>query len=254
MAIDTTTKPPNPERTGLTAGTIILVLGALMLVGPTVAGMDMMAVGYGLSFIGLFITISGVVTWWIFHKRYTTWERMFQGDGLLVHWTYDPAETERQARQLYDEFRQRNRSLFWLVAGMMLVIGFIVLVIPMLLGDDLLWPVVALYFGLIPLIGWVAWLTPRRAYESARRWGGLALIARDGLYVGGALHTWNPPLSELKKVELELGQRGAVLQFYIRNLTRLGWVHYETMVAHVPVPAGQEPQAEEVARFFAGAR
>lgn len=40
-------------------------------------------------------------------------------------------------------------------------------------------------------------------------------------------------------------------QFDLRYLARLGVLHYEARAVEVPVPRGQENQAEEVARFFA---
>ena len=241
---------PNSERSGVRAGWLILAAGAIMLLGPTLAGMDMMGGGYALGFIGILVAATGLVTLWMYGARAAALDRILSGVGLLAHWTYDPEEARRHAQEEFEDYRRTNRNLFVVVAVMFVVVGAIVFIGPLLRGEDLSL-LLALYFGLIPLLGLVAWATPRLAYRRALQAGADAYIGQDGVYVRGALHTWKQPFSHLKRVRLKLDREQPALQFDIRYLTRLGMLHYETRTVEVQVPRGQESQAEEVARFFA---
>jgi hypothetical protein len=242
--------PPNSETSGVRAGWLILAAGVALLLGPSLAGMDMMGGGYALGFIGIVVAATGLVTLWIYGARAAALDRILSGAGLLAHWTYDPEEAQRHALEEFEDNRRTNRNLFLVVAVMFVVVGAIVFSGPLLQGEDL-GLLLALYFGLVPLLGLVAWATPRLAYRRALQAGADVYIGQDGVYVRGALHTWKQPFSRLKRVRLELDRVQPALQFDIRYLTRLGLLHYETRTVQVPVPRGQERQAEEVARFFA---
>ena len=241
---------PNSERSGVRAGWLILAAGVALLLGPSLAGMDMMGGGYALGFIGIVVAATGLVTLWMYEARAAALDRILSGAGLLAHWTYDPEEAQRHAQEEFEDNRRTNRNLFLVVAVMFVVVGAIVFMGPLLEGEDLSL-LLALYFGLVPLLGLVAWATPRLAYRRALQAGADVYIGKDGVYVRGALHTWKQPFTHLKRVKLELDREQPALQFDIRYLTRLGLLHYETQTVEVPVPRGQESKAEEVARFFA---
>jgi hypothetical protein len=217
-----------------------------MLLLPSLTGMDMMSGGYALRFVGFFIVIAGLVTWWLYQGRAALLERIWSGQGLLAHWTYDVATARQHAEQAYAEQRSMHRGLFLLTAAMLLVAGFFFLIVPMLRGEDLIVGGVLLYFAFIPFLGWIAWLTPRLAYRRALQAGADAYIAQDGAYVAGALHAWSQPFTRLERVHLQLKREGLMLELDIGNLTRVGWVHYQTNTLSVPVPAGQEDQAEQI--------
>jgi hypothetical protein len=241
---------PNPERTGVAVGLGLTALGVLLIVGPGLAHMDMMSGGFALRFIGLFVGLAGLLTWWIYQRRATSFERMVSGQGLLAHWTYDPAEAQRDARAEYEERRSYNRSQFLLVGGMMLVAGFFFLILPMLRGEDMFLPVLAVYFGAMLLIGLVAFAAPRVAYRRALRAGSETFISEEGLYVRGQLHTWKEPFSHLQQVKVIHHGEQTELEFQLRHLTRLGVTYYQTVTTTVPVPAGKEAEAEKVAQVL----
>lgn len=240
----------NPERTGVWIGIGIALLGLVLMVLPSLVGMDGMGGGYALQFIGLFVTLSGLVTLWFCQTRASALERILSGVGLLAHWSYDPAEFQRQAREEYEQRRERNRGLFFLVAAMMLVIGAVVFVVPILRDADLFLPVVIVYLSVIALIGLAAFAAPRLEYRRALRSNGDAWIAREGVYLRGAFHNWKAPFSRLEHVRLTKKRGQTVLEFDIGQLSRVGWIHYETETVQVAVPSGQEDRAEEIARSF----
>ncbi len=242
----------NPEKPGLIAGAMLIVVGALLLVVPSLAGVDMMDVGYALAFFGLFLLISGFVTLWIFLVRYRSVQRILSGQDLLARWSYDPEEGQRLARDAFDERVAGNRSLFWITAVLIVVIGFFVLVWPMIRGEDLIWQVVAAYFGLIPVLGLVAWLAPRLEYRQALREANEVFIARTGVYVRGALHTWKQIGSGLERVTYDRVSTPPVLVFELSHLSSVGGIHQEPEVLRVAVPEGREVDAERVEAYFAG--
>jgi hypothetical protein len=225
-----------------------------MMLWPSLVEMDMMNGGYALRFVGLFVILCGLVVWWFYHAREATLSRIFSGRGLLAHWVYDPQQVGQHAAAELHEYWQRNRSLFIITTVLIVVIGVPVLVIPLISegmlsdSDGIGLIIVALYFALIPLLGLVAYLTPRMAYRRALADGANVYVAEDGVFVGGALHTWRQPLSHLRQVTLERRGERTALRFDIRYFTKLGTFHYETQTLRVPVPDGQEEKAEEIVR------
>jgi uncharacterized membrane protein HdeD (DUF308 family) len=115
---------------------VLALLGLQAMIWPSLVEMDMMSGGFALRFVGMFVAISGLVTLWVYGDRYRAVQRIFNGQGLLAHWSYDPEEARRLAREEFESRSQQNRNLFGLVAGMMVVAGLLILVLPMLRGED----------------------------------------------------------------------------------------------------------------------
>ncbi len=246
----------NREKDGVIVGLLITAVGVLMLLLPSLTEMEMMAGGYALQFVGLFVLITGVVTLWFYRARATVLARLFAGEGLLAHWTVDALQVQKQATTELAETRERNRGLFWITAILFVVIGIPVLVVPtwrdLLRGDSIAVVIVGCYFAVVPLLGLFAWGMPRLAYRRAVQAGAEVYIGQDGVFVNGALHTWKQPFTDLRRVRFKRQARPPALEFDIRTLTRLGVVYFKTYTVTVPVPAGQEEQAENVVRSFAG--
>jgi len=232
-----------------------MAVGVLMLLLPSLTEMDMMAGGYALRFVGLFVLITGAVILWFYRARATAFARLVAGEGLLAHWTLDAIQVQQQAAAELAEASKNNRGVFLITAILFVVIGIPVLVVP--LWDDLYWNdpfalvIVVGYFAIVPLLGLFAWGMPRLAYRRAVQDGADVYIGRDGVFVNGALHTWKQPFTDLRCVRFNRQAKPPALEFDIRTLTRLGVAYFKTYTVAVPVPAGQEEQAENVARSFA---
>ncbi len=250
------TEPRNSEKNGVIVGLLIMAAGLLMLVLPTLTEMDMMSSGYALSFVGLFVLITGAVTLWFYRARAAAWARLFAGKGLLAHWTLEASQLQEQAAAELAETNTRNRLLFGLMAVLFVVIGLPVLVIPLwedlLSGDSVVVIIVVGYFAIVPLLGLFAWGMPRRAYRRALQAGAEVYIGQDGVFVNGALHAWSQPLTRLREVRFNRQATPPALEFDIRILTHVGATRFETYTVVVPVPAGQEAQAENVESVLAG--
>ena len=247
--------PRNSEKDGVIAGLLITGVGGLMLLLPSLTEMDMMAGGYALGFIGLFVLITGGVILWFYLARATVLAHLLAGEGLLAHWTLEAMQVQKQAAAELAETREGNRGLFWVTAILFVVIGIPALIVPtwrdLLRGDSIALTIVGCYFAVIPLLGLFAWGMPRLAYRRAVQAGAEVYIGQDGVFVNGALHTWKQPSTSLRHVRFNRQANPPALEFDIRTLTRLGVVYFKTYTVTVPVPAGQEAQAENVARALA---
>jgi hypothetical protein len=234
---------------------LITAVGVLMILLPSLSSMDMMTGGYALQFVGLFGLIAGLVTLWFYRARAAALARLFAGESVLAHWTLDSRQVQKHAAAELAEVSENNRGLFLIMAILFVVIGIPVLVVPswrdLERGDSIALTIVGCYFAIIPLLGSFAWGMPRLAYRRAVQDGAEVYIGKDSVFVNGALHTWKQPFTDLRRVRFNRQSKPPALEFDIRTLTRLGVVHFKTYTVRVPVPAGQEEQAENLARSFA---
>ena len=138
------------------------------------------------------------------------------------------------------------------------VIGIPALIVPtwrdLLRGDSIALAIAGCYFAVIPLLGLFAWGMPRLAYRCATQAGAEVYIGPDGVFVNGALQTWKQPFTSLRRVRFNRQANPPALEFdTLRGtLTRLGVAYFKTYTVAVPVPAGQEALAENVALFLTG--
>ncbi len=243
-------KLANSERPVFIFGLVVTAIGIILVLLPSLLDMPMMSGGYGLRFIGLFVTLCGLVVAWFYRARVAVLDRMLAGQGILAHWTNDRAEYRRQVDKAYAQRSEDNRNLLKLTAVIMLVVYAVVFTVPVLRGEDVLPLILVLYFGLllvlaVPALG-APWLAHRRSLQANPD----TCISEEGVYLHGGLHTWKQPFWDLKRVALDARGGNPTLEFDMRYLTRLGWVHYETTTLRVPVPSGQEESADKVVRYF----
>jgi hypothetical protein len=241
----------NSEVGGLIAGIAIAAVGVLLIVLPLLAGMDMMGGGFALQFGGLFLVVTGVITAAIFGYRVARLESLFAGKNLLAHFVYDLAQTEKQAQRDLQETKARNRMLFLVVAGFMIACIVLFTAYGYLSGEEDSMPgFVAIMLGVLLIVAVFAFGMPYLQYRRAMRSSPEAYIATNGLYVNGALHTWNPPLAGLDGVLLVADEEGTRLVFNLRTLSRTSAAGYDTYTVEVPVPPGQEEAARKVEEHF----
>jgi hypothetical protein len=240
----------NTERPVFNIGLGIAALGIVLVFAPSILAWDMMSGGYGLRFVGLFVTVCGLVVAWFYRARSAVLDHMLAGQGVLAHWTNDATEYRRQVDKEYAERSQDNRNLLKLTAVIMLIVYAAVFIVPILRGEDL-WPLIlVLYFGLLLILAVFALGAPWLAHRHAVQASPDVYISQEGVYVLGGLHTWKQPFWQLKRVRLDVKGGKQALEFDMRYLTRLGWVRYETTTLRVAVPAGQTEAAERVVSFF----
>jgi hypothetical protein len=241
----------NPEVKGLVAGLAILAAGALLILLPPLLDMDMMQAGFAMQFGGFFLTMVGIITLAIFGYRANRLQAMFRGSRLLAHWVYDPVQVRDQADRDLQSTKERNRVLLSIVAVFVVACTLLFVVIGFLSGEGDNMPIFAGIMAAVLLIVaafaiGMPYLQQHRALHSS----GEAVIAENGLFINGALHTWNPPLAMLDDVALVEDGTQARLVFSLRSLARTSATAYEAYSVEVPVPPGEGATARRVEQHF----
>jgi hypothetical protein len=236
----------NPEMRGVLAGAIAALLGILLIVVPGLAGMDGMDGGFALGMAGLLVALTGVVTAAIFASRAARLRSILAGQNLLAHWVYPPADLEAQVQRERREQSRHNRILLAIVAGWTLLFVVLFTAMGFLSGQGDSMPLfIGIMLGVLAIVAAFAFGMPHLQARRARRSSGEAFIAADGLYLNGALSTWNPPLNALDGVSMVEDGGKARLVFHLRS--RTGPASFQDYTVEVPVPPGQEEVAMGVA-------
>jgi hypothetical protein len=233
----------------LIIGVIITAAGGLLILLPFLVNLDMMGGGYALQFAGLFFILIGLVTAGVFSYRAVRLNSIISGKKLLARWIYDQAEVEEEAQRDRQGNKKVNRGLFLVMMGFMLVciILFTVYGYASGEGDSMPWFIGGMV-GVLLLLAAFAFGMPYVQYRRAVRSTHEAIIAANGLYVNGTLHTWDAPLAGLDGVSLAEENERVRLVFSLRYRTGVGAT--ETYTVEVPVPYGQEQAARMVEQHF----
>lgn len=236
----------NPEAKGIWAGIGLLTLGALLIFGPTLGGVDGMDGGFALAAFGLLLAVSGLVTLILFIPRAVKMKNMLAEQSLLAHWIYDARQMETEADNIRRQWSERNRALFTIVLAWTLVITAAFVIIMLLSNQsDALPMFLGIMIGVTVVVAAVAFGMPHVMARQARHGQHEALIGTRSLYFGGTLYTWGSPLEKLDSVNLIHGEKERRLVFRLRS--RSGpYLQFMTYVVEVPIPSGREAEAEEL--------
>lgn len=241
----------NPEVAGLIAGLAILGIGIVLILLPPLLDLDMMQAGFAMQFGGFFLVVVGLIAVAIFWFRANRLKAMFRGSHLLAHWVYDPLQVRDQADTDLQSAKERNRVLLVIVAVFIVACTLLLVAIGFSSGEGDNMPLfVGIMAAVLLIVAVFALGMPYLQHRRALRSSGEALIAENGLYINGALHTWNPPLATLQEVRLVEEGAETHLVFSLRSLSRTSATLYETYSVTVPVPPGQEAAAHKVEQHF----
>ena len=231
----------NPEKMYTKISVVVAILAAGLIFLPGWVGMDGMKGGFALSFVSFFIAICAVVLAWFFRGRAAALERIFQGKDLLAHWTYTLAEWQGYTEAELDEQTQDNKSLWFLVGGICLLVGGLFWVFDHEAGGIVFLVMVAI----ILLLAVVAFGLPRLRYNRQQRGPGEAWIARGGIFFDGSLVRWNSWGANLEGVEWQAasGNVPICLKFELSYPNRTGR-QYQAL--RIPIPFGREAEAHSV--------
>jgi predicted nucleic acid-binding Zn ribbon protein len=233
--------PFNPQRRTAIICWIVTALLIFAIFAPSIFGMDGFNGGYAISFISLVAAITSLVVAVMYQGRARALDRILNGETLLAHWKYDPAEWQGYAEKEYKRQRTDKRNLFYLVAVISLVVG----VIFTITHRDGGWVVLEVLGGLLVLILIVIELTTRYDYMMNRKYVGEAYISPDGVYLNRMLHLfrgWGASLDDVSYDEVE-----KFLAFCYSTPNRTGRADY---TVRVPVPDGKEDEARRVIASF----
>jgi uncharacterized membrane protein HdeD (DUF308 family) len=238
----------NTERTVSFVGWGIAVAGILMIFLPLSLGMDGFNGGFALAFSGILVCIIGISIGALYLVRARAVSRMFSGKDILVNWLYSREQWQSYAREAYREGKSTRWGVFAVLAVISLVIGIIFAVLDPEAG---LWVLFTL-LGILALIAIVIAVANEFTRRRNRGSTGEVFIARDGVYLNGALHRWQDLGSRLEGVAYEKEKPYAYINFtYSGPAPRgRGAIGRQTATVRVPVPEGEEAAAQKIVVYF----
>ncbi len=220
------------------------LVGIIAAVAPFALEADMFVWG-GASFMGGVITaISAFITFLMFNGRAKVMSAMFSGDNILVKWRYSDEFWEKNIRY---EIRDTKimRKIGAILGGVFVIVGVVAFVIDP--DDNGLFTLMMLGIGVFFLIlGFVSAATQKRRL---RRSPPEAVIAKEGVLYQGELFTWNQPaIAYLDGVSVNPADPSEMLFVIVQLSGR--YAQYQKHYIHIPIPAGQEKMAEDIAYYF----
>ncbi|MHB0857668.1 MAG: hypothetical protein ACYC5M_08870 [Anaerolineae bacterium] len=225
----------NKETTAAKWALLVALTGLLMVALPGLLSLDGMRGGYALSFVGVFVALSGLVVALIFRKRAGQLERIIEQAEYLAHWRCEPVEWRCFVAEEYERQMAANRAMWLLVAGVSAVVSLVFVLADREHG----WIVLAVLVGLLALLAGVAYLVP--SLTRARNQGrpGEVWLAKTGVVLNGSFTSWAVFGARLEATSWHAGP-GAYVQFDISYPSRYG---RQTSSVRAPVPSGHEEEA-----------
>ncbi len=240
-----TSKIKNSETGGLVVGVLLLFVALTFFCVPFVFSLDMMQWGYGLITFGLFFSIAAGVTLVMFGYRFFRESSILRGENQLVFWSYESVQLTRLAKQQWEKTKSENVLklgtiwfFFILFTGLFVAFGIYD-------GEvDSMGLFVGMMLTLALIITAFAVTVPYFTYLSTLQAAPIAIIATNGLYFMGQLHTWNKPFAFIDQIKLD--ENKSLMVFSFKYFTKIGWYKYESYKVVVPIPRGEFSKAKMV--------
>ena len=233
----------NPPLQTTVAWVIITILSICGIFAPGIFGIEGMNGGFAISFVCIFLVIIGIIVIIIYSGRARLLRRILSGENILAHWRYTPDEWQTYTEKEYKEEKAMKRGLFFMISGIALLTGIIFFLAD---HEGGLWVLVAMV-GLVAIIAFTAWFTSWYNYLQNKKYLGETYIAENAIYINRQFHMWHGLGARLDSVNLTGGKSQQLLRFVYSAPTRTGMQEYQV---NVPVPAGQEEEAEKILKHF----
>jgi hypothetical protein len=211
----------------------------------SLTALDGMEGGYALALVSFFLAVTGIAVALLFFHRARVMDSILKGTRALAHWVYSEDESEESARREYADYQERNRGLFLIIGGM-LVIFALIFIIFMGEGGLITGLFLLAFTGFLFIVSrGVPIIVLKQAQKAPRE----AYIAENGAIYRGTVYPFRSFLMRLNGVTLKKGSAGkpSVLAFSFIQLIGIILSPYDIAI---PVPADQMEKAEEIARFL----
>jgi len=222
---------------------ILLLTFVFLIFLPSLIGLDGMDGGFAIGFVSFFMGIVSLVVIFIYTSRARQLDSILSGEGRLAVWHYQPDEWKRFVERDFAEQKIVNRSIFYLIAGISIVVGILLTIV----YQDILMAEIIL--GLIAFLAIIAFITPYFRLNKLRKSTQLVIISEKGAVIGKMVHLWEKLGASLDKVSWNDQNPGTVMiEFTYSMPSRNG---RDQQVARVPVPEGKKAEARQVFDHFA---
>ena len=200
-----------------------------------------MSGGYAIAFVSFFLAVTGVAVAALFFLRAKVMDSILNSTQLLAHWIYSSDEAERSARREYAQYRERNRAMFFIVGGMLVVVALIM----MIFTGDVITGIFLLAFTVFLFI--VSRIAPVLVLKNALKSPREAYIAENGIIYEGSVYPFHSFFMRMDAAAFKKrdGEKPAVLKFSFVQLIGLN-IRSEFDI-EIPVPEGEEEKARRIA-------
>jgi hypothetical protein len=216
-----------------------------IICGYAYTSVDGMEWGYALAFVSFFLAITGVAVAVLFFHRARVMDSILKGTGLLAHWVYSAEEARESAKREYAEYQERNRALFLIIGGMLVIVALFFIIF---LGEGgLITGVFLLAFTVFLFI--ISRVVPVLVRNQALKAPREAYIAEIGIIYEGAVYPYHSFLLRMDGVTYRKGSSGkpSVLVF---SFIQLIGIILSPFTVVIPVPADEEGKAQEITRLL----
>lgn len=225
------------------AWAIITMLAIFGIFAPEIFGIKGFDGGFAISFVCVFLTITGIIVVVIYTGRARLLNRILSGENILAHWTYSAEEWSQYTEKEYKEEKQSKKGLAIVISAIALLMGIVFFLAD---NENGIWVLVGM-LALIAIIAFTAWFTSWYNHRQNQKYLGETYITGDAVYINRQLHTWRGLGARLDSVDLSEGKPPLLLRFVYSAPTRTGMQEY---TVRIPVPKGQEEAAEKIFRHF----
>ena len=209
---------------------------------------DGMAGGYAIALVSFFIAVSGIAVAGLFFHRARVMDEILDSTRILAHWVYSPDMAQESARREYGEYLERNRAMFILIGGMLVVTALIFIIF--VEEGGLITGVFLLAFTVVLFI--ISRITPGLELNRALKTPHEAYIARNGIIYEGTVYPFQSFMMGMFDVSLQqgTGKKNAALIFSFTQLVGLYIIQAFDIV--VPIPDGELDTARGIVSSLGG--
>lgn len=208
---------------------------------PSIIGLDGFDGGFAMTFTAGFMVIISIVVIVIYRSRANQLDRILSGEGRIAVWRYSQDEWKRFITRDFEEDKKLKRMLFFLIAGISVVIGIILTIA----YEDFLF--VPIILGLIVVVAIPAIWAPHYRYRKLLHSEAQALIAENGVIVGKMFHLWIKLGASLDFVSINEENEPNLIEFRYSMPARHG---RQEEIARIPVPKGKSMEAVRIVERF----
>ncbi len=232
---------PNTQRRIVKLWYLISLVFLLCVFIPSIIGLDGMNGGFAMSFMAGFMVIVGLIVILVYRARARQLDKILEGEGRIALWQYTPEEWIRFVTKDFEEEKKLKLMLFFLVAGVSVVIGILLTINS---GDPVFIPII---LGIIVIVAIPALWAPRYRFRKLQHSEAKVLIAEKGIIIGKMFHLWVQMGAQLDSVVIDMENDPKLIEFTYSMPTRTG---RQEEVARVPVPKGNLEEAMRIVEHF----
>jgi hypothetical protein len=238
---------PNTEWKKAAASLIAAVIFSLICL-ISYSAIDGMSGGYALAFISFFLAVSGIAVALLFVHRARVMDAILADPSPLAYWIYPEEMARASAEREYRDYRERNRAMFIVIGGMLVIVAlfFLLFVVDGGLETGLFLLAFAAFLFIVSRV--MPGLERRRAMNAPRE----AFIARTGIIYEGAVYPFRSFLMWWGGLSFRKADKKGPAAIIFSFTQMVGRFIVQPFDVVIPVPPGEEEKARWIVSELGG--